>query len=107
MARFNHIARRVSICASLAIVAAMAIAVPLKPAAADNDWNNGQWRNRGDGQGHNDRDWNRGGYGGGGYYQGQPNYYAPPPAYYYLPAPYYQPRPYYAQPGASFTIVIP
>jgi hypothetical protein len=108
MARLSHVARRVTICASLAIVAAMATGVPLKPAAAqNNDWDSGQWRNHSNGQQHNDRDWNRGGYGGGGYYQGQSQYYVSPQPYYYQPQPYYQPRPYYSQPGANFTIVIP
>jgi hypothetical protein len=107
MARFNRLARRVSICASLAIVAAMATAVPSKPAAADNDWNSGQWHSNGYGHQNNDRNWYRGGDHKEGYYRAPTYYYAPPPAYYYQPAPYYQPRPYYAQPSINLNVVIP
>jgi hypothetical protein len=116
MAGRNRFARRVALCASLAIVALAAAAVPLKPAAADNYWrNNGHWQ-RG-GYGHGDRDWGRGGYGGGAYFSfGAPSYYyPPPPVYYYPPAPvyyapppvYYPPAPVYGPPGISLDFVIP
>jgi hypothetical protein len=108
MPKFNRVARGVTLCASLAIVAVIVAAVPLKPAAADNDSNNGQWRNRGHDQQHYDRNW----YGGGGYYRAPTYYYASPPTYYYQPAPtyyqpYYQPRPVYGQPGINLNVVIP
>jgi hypothetical protein len=120
MARLNRNARGITLCASLAIVALMATAVPLKPAAADNEWrNNGQWQNDGHGQGdqHGDRDWRHRGNGGGGssYYRGPAYYYAPPPSYYYPPAPvyyqpppvYYAPAPVYERPGINLDVVIP
>lgn len=98
MATLNRVSRRVTLCASMAIVAAMATTLLPGPAAADNDswnrngnsWNNhGQWRDS-------------------GYRYSQPHgyYYAPYRSYYYAPAPaYYPPAPYYAQPG--LTIVVP
>jgi hypothetical protein len=120
MARLNRNARRVTLCASLAIVALMATAVPLKPAAADNEWrNDGQWRDGGHGHGeqHGDRNWRHRGHGGGGSYsyRGPSYYYAPPPSYYYPPAPvyyqpppvYYAPAPVYGTPGISLDVVIP
>jgi len=112
MAGLNRLARRAAFGACLAIVAAMATAAPLKPAAAD-DWRNyGRWHGGGYGHGerHGDRDWRHGGYGGGGYfaYRGPTYYYAPPPAYYYPPPPvYYQPAPVYGPPGISLNFVIP
>jgi hypothetical protein len=100
----NQVAGRVSIYASLVVAAVMATAVPFKPAAAqNNDWDSGQWRNHSNGQQHYDRDWNRGGYGGGNHYQGQTRYYVSPRPYYYQPQPYY----YQQQPSASFTVVLP
>ena len=110
MTTLNRVTRRITLCASLAIVAAMAAAIPLKQAAADNDaWQHkDHWRNS-NGQGGQDHDWNGGQryYGGSTYY-----YYQPAPTYYYQPAPtyyqpYYQPRPYYSQPGINFNVVIP
>ena len=38
MAGLNRVARRVALSASLALVAAFAIAAPLKPAEANDDW---------------------------------------------------------------------
>jgi len=102
MTGYNHVGRRVTICASLAVVAVMATAVPLKPAAANNDWDSCHWSNNSNNHKHYDRDWNRGGYGGGNYYRGQSYYYVSPRPYYYQPAPYY----YQPQPSANFTIVI-
>jgi hypothetical protein len=113
MAELNRVARRVALSASLALVAAFAIAAPLKPAVADDDWrHNGQWH--GGGHEHGDRDWRHGwyggygGYGGGGYYRAPTYYYAPPPVYYYPPPPiYYPPAPVYGPPGVSLDFVIP
>src|SRR6266446_2707270 len=69
MAELNRVARRVALSASLALVAAFAIAAPLKPAVADDDWrHNGQWH--GGGHEHGDRDWRHGWYGGYGGYGG-------------------------------------
>jgi hypothetical protein len=135
MSRLNRITRRVTLCASLAIVAAMATAAPLKLAVAGNNWDNGQWRsgNNGDwnngqwrnGQ-HSDRNWDGSGYGtgygngyGNGYgtrygagsyysYPAPTYYYVPQPTYYYQPVPtYYQPRPVYQQPGINLDFNIP
>ena len=117
MTRRNRVTSRITLCASLALVAVMATAVPLKPAAAESDWNNGQWHNKQ----HRDRYWGGGeygngyennygnsygnGYGGGGYYSNPAPtyYYGQQPTYYYQQAPtyYYQPRPVYTQPGFS------
>jgi hypothetical protein len=124
MSKLNLVARRVALGASLALVAALATTVPLKIAAAETYWDNGQshsgqWSNGNYGYGqHNDNDWrgrrygNNGGYGygGGGYYSypGPSYYYAPRPTYYYQPAPtYYAPAPYYGSPSFSFGVVIP
>jgi hypothetical protein len=109
MSRLNRIARGVTLCASLGIVAAMATALPLKPAAAqNNDWNSGQWHHDGYGHQNSDRNWYRGGYNNRGYYRAPTYYYVSPPTYYYQPAPsYYQPRPYYSQPGINLNVVIP
>jgi hypothetical protein len=107
MAELNRVARRVALSASLALVAAFAIAAPLKPAQADDDWrHNGRWH--GGGYEHGDREWRHGGYGGGGYYRAPTYYYAPPPVYYYPPPPvYYPPAPVYGPPGVSLDFVIP
>jgi hypothetical protein len=109
MAELNRVARRVALSASMALVAAFAIAAPLKPAVADDDWrHNG--RSHDGGHEHGDRDWRHGWYGGygGGYYRAPTYYYAPPPVYYYPPPPvYYPPAPVYGPPGVSLDFVIP
>ena len=96
----NRLARRTLQALALAVVVALAAALPLKPA-------------------------NAGGYRGSfffygsvpGYYPGyayapayypQPYYYAPPPVYYAPPPAYYAPPPaYYAPPSISFGVAIP
>jgi hypothetical protein len=89
MTRLNGALRRGILGASLAIVAVMATAVPMKTAAADVNWqNNGQWRHGDYWDGN--QDWRYGGYrrdgersyGSQPYYFDQQNYYAPQPAYY-------------------------
>jgi hypothetical protein len=102
------IARRVAICASLAIVTAMATAVPLKPASAQNsDWNSGQWHHDAYGHQNSDRNWSRTGEQNEGYYRAPYRYYGAQQNYYYQPAPtYYQPQPYYA-PGVNLNVTIP
>jgi len=106
MAAFNRLARRIALAASVAAVTAIAVAAPVKTAAADG--------------------WHHGGYGRGGVYFNfgvpvyQPYYYRPRPVYYYPPAPvyyappppvYYQPAPVYGPvygpPSVSFGISVP
>ncbi len=97
MARLDRIAPRIAGAAAVAVVALVAAAVSLKPAAADND----NWRHYRHWDG--DRSWGR--Y-GGIYFYSSPGYYAPPPAYYYPPpAVYYNPPPpayYYPPPPAYY-----
>ena len=95
MTKINHLARRIALTASVAVVAAMAGTVSLKTALADNEdgQGHGRWKHHG----------NSGGDDGGdngdesqGYYYAPPLvYYPPPPVYYYPPPPpvYYAPAP--------------
>jgi hypothetical protein len=108
MTRLNSILRRVVPCTSLAIVAAMVTAVPMKTAAADVNWqSNSQWRHSDYKDG--DQDWRYGGYrsdgersfGGQPYYFDQQNYYTPQPAYYHQPAAASE------QPGSNLQVITP
>ena len=118
MAKLNRVARRVALSASLALVAAFAIAIPLKPAAAE-DWrynghgHGGYGQNWGQNWGHDWRhgNWDRyrggyggyGGYGGGAYFSyNAPSYYYAPPTYYYAPPVYYAPPPVYYPPAPVY-----
>jgi|SRR5689334_2017582 hypothetical protein len=106
MAAFTRLARRIALAVSVAAVAAIAVAAPVKTAAADG--------------------WRHGGYSRGGvyfnfggpiytpyyyrprpvyYYPPAPVYYAPPPPVYYQPAPVY--GPVYGPPSVSFGISVP
>src|SRR5689334_5863455 len=112
MAAFTRLARRIALSASIAAVAAIAVAAPVKTAAADG-WRHGGYSRGG-------VYFNFGGpvYGGPVY---QPYYYRPRPVYYYPPAPvyyappppvYYQPAPVYAAPAygppsISFGLSVP
>ncbi len=97
--------RRIGLLAVAGALSLIAIATPLKPAAADNDW---RWRHHG----WHDHD---GGYGYNrsgvsfGVYSAPGYYYTPAPSYYYAPPPtYYAPAPtyYYPQPSVGFGITI-
>ena len=82
----GRLVRRIALSASVAVVAALAVAAPVKTAVADG-WHHG-------GYGRGGVFFNFGGpvYGGPAYYP-RPYYY-PRPAYYYPPAPvYYAPPP--------------
>jgi hypothetical protein len=89
-------ARAILQAAALAILALTIAVLPAKPAAADNDDDQGSWyRSQGEDE---DDEGGRGVYlyGAPGYYYGPPPvYYAPPPAYYYGP------------PAVGFGVTIP
>lgn len=113
MIAITRFVRRIALAASVAAVAALAVAVPLKPAAADN-WHNGHgWYP----YNHGYYPYNRGSvyfnfggpvYGGPAYYPRPVYYYPPPPPVYYAPPPpVYYPAPAYPAPGFSFGISVP
>ena len=91
----GRLARRIALSASVAVVAALAIAAPVKTAAADG--------------------WHHGGYGRGGVYFNfggpvyypRPYYYPPAPVYYAPPPVYYPPAPVYGAPAFSFGVTVP
>lgn len=92
--------RQIAQVAAVAVVAVTAAAVPLRPAAADDDgWGHRRW--------HGDGGWN--GNAGVYFYSGPRYYYAPPPPAYYAPPPvYYAPPPvYYGPPTLGFSINVP
>ena len=94
MTKLNVLSRRFALAASVVAVVAMAGAIPLKTALADND----NWQRQHDWQHNDNRDHNWGGNGYGsynnGYYQQPRYYYAPPLPYYYQQPPvYYSPQP--------------
>ena len=103
MAGLNPLLHRMAQVAAVAVVAVTAAAVPLKPAAGDNDgWGHHRWQ-------HSYGDEGRNG-GGGVYFYGGPSYYyaPPPPVYYAPPPPYYAPPPvYYGSPSVGFSIEVP
>ncbi len=93
------------------------VALNSTPAAADDDWNdgNGDWNyRRHHHRGYYDNgngDWNhhhrhRGYYDNGygySYYRERPRYYYEPPTYYYPPPAYYEPPPvYYYEPPPAY-----
>jgi hypothetical protein len=96
--------RSAALAAGVGFAALISVALPPRPAMADN----GKHHHRG----HYDYD-GRGyvvtpGYVYGGYYGPPPIYYAPPLVYYQPPQVYYQPPPvYYSPPSLSFGINIP
>ena|SRR5579872_2819200 len=108
MTKISSVLRRPILGASLAIVAAMVTAVPMKTAAADINWqNNSQWRHSDYKDGN--QDWRYGGYrsdgersyGGQPYYLDQQNYYHPQQSYYHQPAAAYE------QPDSNLQVIIP
>lgn len=102
----SRLARRIALGASVAVMAGLAVAAPVKTAAADG-WHHGYGYNRG------------GVFFSFGvpvyprpYYYPRPVYYYPPAPVYYAPPPvYYPPAPVYGapygQPGVSFGITVP
>jgi hypothetical protein len=114
MVAITRYVRRIALAASVAAVAALAVAVPLKPAAADN-WHNGHGYYP---YNHGYYPYNRGSvyfnfcgpvYGGPVYYPRPVYYYPPAPVYYAPPPPVYYPAPapVYPAPGISFGISVP
>ena len=96
--------RRIGLLAVAGALSLIAVAVPLKPAAADSDW----WQHHHGGWHDHDHGYYRSGvsfgvYSAPGYYYAPaPTYYAPPPAYYAPPPPVY----YAPQPSVGFGITI-
>ena len=96
--------RSAALAAGVGFAALISVALPPRPAMADN------WKHHH--RGHYDYDGSgyavAPGYVYGGYYGPPPIYYAPPPVYYQPPQVYYQPpQVYYGPPSLSFGINIP
>jgi hypothetical protein len=90
MTKLNILTRRAALAASVVALVAMAAAVPLKTALADND----NWQRQHDWQHSDNRDHNWGDHDNRYGDQRPGYYYAQPQPYYYQPSPgYYAPQP--------------